>query len=204
MIQFMLSKKGIISLLFSLPFLMGGSCDKQKFEGIADVNQIVTYENISTDRTTFRTATLTTSDIKRNLSIPDDATITEVLIVGLGIRIRKNSDNTAETIRTSGAITGSDGLQQILWDKTTSDTGHATRHENINSTVREGVNKLKVILEEALIVNQFRSYTLILDVDPGFDRFSADVDIIINVEIEWEQCIETWDFVADGEKCSDE
>lgn len=204
MIQFMLNKKGILGLLFTLPFLIGGSCDKQKFKGIADVNQIITYENISADRTTIETVDFTTNDIKRNLSIPDDATITEVLIVGLGLRIRKNSDNTASVIRTSGAITGSDGLRQILWNTQNSDTDHSTKYDHINTTVQGGVNKLKVILEEALIVNQFRSYTLILDLDPGFDRFSADVDVIINVEIEWEQCIETWDYIADGEKCSEE
>ena len=185
-----------------LPFFLGGSCEKRKFSFVANVNQIVTYEDIITENRIVKSLSVSTLDIKKNLDIPEDGEVTEVFIKGFSIKIDPTSANTAENIYSTVTITGTNGLRKILWENKGTSTTYASRSQHINDLLEEGVSELKTILEEALLVNKNTIYTLGLEVDPGIDKFAADVEISMEVQVEYKQCVEVWDYLDAGEDCS--
>lgn len=208
MIQFILSKKGIICLLISLPFLMGGSCQKRKFSFVSNTNINTTY-NVDETGSFTKIVVIHSSGIRKFLDdLPEDAVVTDVKINALKMSLDTRQGNTTTTLELAGLLgkfMGGPDMQ--LWylepGQISGAFGSIFSDLHINQVFREGINSLKSRLVEMIKMNDFGSIDFVLSGTPNSvnARTVADIHITVDIQIEYEQCIEVWDYLDGGAEC---
>lgn len=203
-----MKKRILIYLLALLPIIMGGSCEKRKYNFLSNVklDKIYTFDNTGPFEK-FRN--IYDSDIRKFLDdLPKDAKVTDIKINALSLKIVPANGNDVSLVKISGGIAESidDNNPQELFSGTDYPvpiTGIAAQFININDIIAAGINKAKKKIKNYILKNEFGFFTLgIYTIPVSGNRLVLDITLKIDIQIEYEQCIEVWDYVSGGEKCN--
>ncbi|MBK7980251.1 MAG: hypothetical protein IPK06_09705 [Ignavibacteriae bacterium] len=203
-----MNKRILIYILVSLPILMGGSCEKRKYNFLSKVkmNKIYTFDNNGSYE---KFAYISESDTRKFLDdLPKDAKVTDVKINSLSLKIIPGNGNDVGIVKLSGQLTENtdDNNPQFIFTGNNYPvpvSGTAAMFVNINDLIEAGINKAKKKIKNYILKNEFGFFILGIQAQPvSGNRLVLDITLNIDIQIEYEQCIEVWDYVSGGEKCN--
>ena len=100
-----MNKHVLLYIILILPILMGGSCEKRKFDFIGNAKLTKTV-NVDITDSFSKTLIVSSSEIRKFLDdLPEDAIVTDVKIPSLSLRIIPRESNEVRLFSISGSIT---------------------------------------------------------------------------------------------------
>jgi len=198
--------KNLIYLILILPILMGGSCQKRMFEftANANLNKVFAVDESST----FNMVEIVTSDEIRNFldDLPEDANVTDVKINTLSVRVAPQAGNTVSFLNLGGEIRDFESSEVIFSpaEYPVPLVGVDYAFIGLNSIIEAGISKLKRKIQKIIMENDFGNFELVLNGSPkvGGSRLVVDITVRISIQIEYQQCVEVWDYIDAGEECT--
>ena len=199
---------GFVLLLIILQISLG-SCEKRKFEFVADIEYVQVFLIDETGPFT-KSGTITEQDVLSQLDIPDDATITEVDIKTLAVIMEPDYEggNDAGSVRLAASIKES-GSTEALFDGSLYNLPIPLEDVNLpivgkvgaQRLIDEGVAKLRRKINGYLTELDGGSFDIEIEGDAGAGK---RLRVLIGVEfvatVTYEECIETV-FGAGGDEC---
>jgi len=197
--------KKLLYFILIIPFIMGGSCQKRKFEVTANAFLNKVY-NIDRDGSFTEFATISDREIRSFLDgLPKDAKITEVTIKALSMKVTPNSANEVTGLSFTGLVVDAQSSEPIFGfeDYPVPLAGVNFPLVGLNNVIAAGISKARSKIEGIIMENEFGDFQLALEGVPrlGGSRFVADVHIRISIQIEYEECREVWEYLDGGEEC---
>lgn len=198
--------KNLIYLILILPILMGGSCQKRMFEFTANANLDKIF--VVDESSTFTLdETITADEIRKFLDdLPKDAKVTDVNISTLSVKISPQEGNQVSVLSLSGEIRDLESSELLFSpaDYPVPLVGVDVAFFGLNSLIANGIGKMKRKIQRIIMENEFGSFELILNGSPkvGGSRLVVDIHVRVSIQIEYQQCVEVWDYIDAGEDCT--
>lgn len=195
----------LLYFILIIPFIMGGSCQKRKFSFVGNTNLIKTVPVDITDSFT-ESLIIYDSDIRSFLDdLPDDAEVTDVKISSLSLKILPQTNNQAGLISLSATVDDNTSRENLfsVSEYSVPIAGATIPFVGVNSLIEKGLNKTRNKIKRIIMENEFGDLEVIVE---GFtntqgDRLSVNLDIRFAVQIEYDQCIDVWDYLDSGADC---
>lgn len=197
----------LLYFILIVPFIMGGSCQKRKFEFTSNAFLNKTY-NLDKTGTFTEFASVSDNEIRSFLDdLPEDAEVTDVTIKALSMRVTPISGNQISAISLTGLVVDAQSSEPIFVFEDYPVVLSAVNAPlvGLNNLIADGLADARKNIKDIIMGNKFGSFQLGLEGIPrsllGGNRFVADVHIRISIQIEYEQCIEVWDYLDSGADC---
>jgi hypothetical protein len=194
-------KKHISLILIS--FLFCTACENKKLTLVGNIKLDRTFPVDQTGA--FSSSSQITSDQVRNdLDIPETATIEEVNIESISIKVLVLQDNQATAVRVSGKLQIGNTAPKLFNDYIAPLVLVDNPYIGLNTIIAEGIQGIRSKIEEYLktMDNTPINITLVGDSSPtAGNRIHAQILLKINGTVKYSECINL-PFFMGGEKCS--
>ncbi|MEE9431234.1 MAG: hypothetical protein V3V16_09350 [Melioribacteraceae bacterium] len=198
--------KSLITLILVLPIFMGVSCQKKMFEFTSNVNLNKTFV-VSEDGSFLKIQTISDNEIRNLLDdLPKDAKVTDVTVSSLSVRIIPQADNGVKFLTLAGSIEDTKSKDGLFLgaEYPVPLIGVNAPFVGINNLIAGGLSKARANIKDIIMKNQFGDFELILEGTPKFigNKLRLNVQVRIAIQIEYQQCVEVWDYLDAGEECT--
>jgi hypothetical protein len=198
-------KMALFVLLISLALF--SSCEKKLIEFTIDLNRTSVFTLDETSGAFDESETITASDIRGALDIPDDAEITDVDIEALSVSVVVREENEATSLRVNGSYVdqlGQGRMYENYLIPLEGTVGVNTPFIGINNLLSEGISRLRGKIEAFIqnLDNQSFQIRVWGNSEPPGVRVSLDLHLRVKMTIKYKECVEVFKGLMDeGEDC---
>ncbi|NOZ60568.1 MAG: hypothetical protein GXO74_02695 [Calditrichaeota bacterium] len=196
--------KGRIFLILIFAGLIFSGCEKQKFDFVLDLNQVITY-HVDQNGAFELASAISRNDVLQLVDIGADAEIKDVRIQTLAISTTVAEGNAADKVKLTlfykDLQTGREKVFENYQVPITGLMGISNSFSPVSLLLDRGVNKIRNKIRSYLESNDYFDYEIILNGDTQGKRLVADVRIKIVATVEYSECMEVLKPFSDGESC---
>ncbi|MDZ7359197.1 MAG: hypothetical protein ONB46_00510 [candidate division KSB1 bacterium] len=198
-------KKKIMCLPLLAVLLLTG-CEKRLFHFIATINQTPVF-NVDQTGAFKKSIQISSSLVRSQLDIPEDARITQLDIESLSLRVEVKSGNQASRLSVSGTIldVGQQRQKQMFKDFPVVLVGVNAPFVGLNSLIADGISELRGKLEGYVKNLDTGSFFIEVtgDSNPPGQRVLVDLHLVIKATVKYDQCVEVPQLFSSGEECTE-
>lgn len=191
-------KKLVILTLIMLIPLMGCEWRMFEFSGAIKVNETF---SINESGVMYSEGVITRSEVLDAFDIPDNADVKEVNIESMELKVTVLPENQAQVINVSGFVKDASEDHLIFEDFPVSLIGVDFPGLGLNSLIAGGVNRIKTKIEGFIKNTDSTPLNIYLSINSGESLVQVNLDLIINGNIIYEECLEVLPGMG-GEECS--
>lgn len=200
-----MKNKMLIILILSGLLLIG--CQKQKFNFVLDLNQVITYHVDQTGPFELASA-ISKGDVLQLVNISEDADITDVQIQTLAISVTVREGNTVDKVNLTLFYKDlQSGKEKIFNDYPVPITGLfgiTNPYSPVSLLLDSGVSKVKNKLKGYLRNEDNFDYEVVVNGDTGNKRLVADIKIKVIATVEYSECLTVLEPFSNGQECDSE
>jgi len=199
-------KKVILFVVLPL-FMSCSACENKLFHFSVPFPVPHTFNIDDTDGTFSEVTTVTANDILDALDLPseDEICIKSVSIRGISLKPVVGADNGASSVTVSGQVSEDGSLLHAFQNYPLPlPTGLATEFV-VDQLIEAGINRIRGKIEGFILGLDSQSFNIVFsgDSSPAGSRIQVDITLSIQGTIEYDQCVEVWDFLSISEDCPD-
>ncbi len=199
-------KKNMLIILIFAGLVLSG-CQKQKFDFVLDLNQVLNYHIDKTGPFELASA-ISKNEILGLVDIGADADIKDVQIQTLAISVTVGEGNEVDVVSLTlfykDLQTGKENIFNDYSVPFTGLWGISKPYSPVSLLLDRGISKLKNKLKGYLKNEDYFDYEIVLNGDTGSERLVADIRIKIIATIEYSECIDVFEPFSNGKDCDSE